>query len=286
MAGFNLGVIDGRAVLIEKGRARDVAQHAPDLFGPDPMTLLRQWSDFSAWACEQRLDDSDRSFTDADLGLCVPAAPNVYGIGVNYHDHIAEAGMDVPQTPMVFAKFTSCITHGTGEIPLTSNRVDWEAELVVVIGDGGRDIDAGDWNRAVAGFCVGQDISDRRQQFSSKPPQFSLGKSARGFGPIGPYITSLGSFKNPDDLAISCAIDGETMQSSRTGKMIFPVGELIAHISRWCELLPGDLIFTGTPGGTGGLQDPRRYLAPGETLKTTIEGIGSITNTCTAPINA
>lgn len=281
MAGFNLGVVKGRASLIKNGRARDVATHAQGQFGTDLMELLAQWSEFSAWACKQCINETDPKINESDLGLCIPASPNIYGIGVNYQDHIEEAGMEAPINPMVFAKFTSCLTHGTGEIPLTSNRVDWESELVVIIGRGGRNIDPKNWKDVIAGFCVGQDISDRRQQFSNKPPQFSLGKSAKGYGPIGPYITSIDSFKNPTDLAISCSINGKKMQSSRTSQMVFSIPELLAYISQWCELLPGDLIFTGTPGGTGGLRDPRRYLAAGDVLETSIEGIGSITNICT-----
>jgi len=189
--------------------------------------------------------------------------------------------MELPKYPMVFAKFPSCLAGPTADIALTSNRVDWEAELVVVIGKGGERIAAKDALKHVAGFCVGQDVSDRRQQFSDKPPQFSLGKSAKAYGPIGPSVVSLDSFSNPDDLAISCDLNGERVQASRTSQMIFPVPELIAFISKWCELAPGDLIFTGTPGGTGAVRDPRRYLQPGEVITTEIEGIGRIRNRCT-----
>lgn len=282
MTGFNLGVVKGRAVLIDNGRARDVEVHSQGRFSSNVMALLAQWPKFSTWAIEQSIEEDDPQIDKSDLELCVPASRNIYAIGVNYHDHIEEAKMEIPTTPMVFAKFPSCLTHGTGEIPLSSNRVDWEAELVVVIGCGGHNINPIDWKDVVAGFCVGQDISDRRQQFRNKPPQFSLGKSSKGFGPIGPYITSLDSFKNQNDLSISCSVNGEIMQSSRTKQMIFSIPELIAYISQWCELYPGDLIFTGTPGGTGGLRSPRQYLVSGDVLKTSIEGIGSITNICTA----
>lgn len=279
MSGFSVGVADDRTFIVKNGRMREVCSFAPG-FGTKVREILERWDEFLALANFEVLGAKDPVVLEDLLNLCVPATSNVYAVGVNYYDHVEEAGMETPREPMVFAKFPSCLTHGRGEILLTSDRVDWEAELVVVIGKGGRNISRADWKAAVAGFCVGQDISDRRQQFKSNPPQFSLGKSAKGFGPVGPYIRSLDSFIDPDDLEITCKINGETVQHGRTGRMIFSVGDLIEYISHWSELRPGDLIFTGTPGGTGGLRSPRRYLRPGDILETSIEGIGTITNTC------
>jgi 2,4-diketo-3-deoxy-L-fuconate hydrolase len=124
-------------------------------------------------------------------------------------------------------------------------------------------------------------VSDRRLQFASQPPQFSLGKSRATFGPIGPAIVSLDELANPLDLAITCDLDAERMQTSRTNQLIFGVPELIAYLSRHCELLPGDLIFTGTPGGVGSVR--KRYLKAGETIRTEIEGVGMLVNRCVAP---
>jgi 2-keto-4-pentenoate hydratase/2-oxohepta-3-ene-1,7-dioic acid hydratase in catechol pathway len=280
MNGVRLSCAGGRAVLEIDGRLIDIADRSGGRFAADPMAVLDQWDAFSDWAREQAPNGSEATINESTLGVCVPRPRSVFGIGVNYRDHIEEAGMDAPTSPMVFTKFPSCLASPTAEIPLTSNRVDWEAELVVVIGQGGNRITAEQAMKHVAGYCVGQDISDRRQQFSDKPPQFSLGKSAKAYGPIGPSVVSLDSFADPHDLAISCEIDGERMQNSRTSQMLFGVPELIAYISRWCELAPGDLIFTGTPGGTGGVRDPRRYLKPGETITTEVERIGRIRNTC------
>ncbi|OGA73037.1 MAG: hypothetical protein A3G27_02345 [Betaproteobacteria bacterium RIFCSPLOWO2_12_FULL_66_14] len=281
MNGVHMSRAGGRAVLEADGRLIDVEKRSGGRFSSDPMSLLAHWEAFTEWARTQRPHGTEPAIEENMLELCVPRPRSVFGIGVNYRDHVEEAGMELPKYPMVFAKFPSCLAGPTADIPLTSNRVDWEAELVVVIGKGGERIAAKDALKHVAGFCVGQDVSDRRQQFSDKPPQFSLGKSAKAYGPIGPSVVSLDSFSNPDDLAISCDLNGERVQASRTSQMIFPVPELIAFISKWCELAPGDLIFTGTPGGTGAVRDPRRYLQPGEVITTEIEGIGRIRNRCT-----
>jgi 2-keto-4-pentenoate hydratase/2-oxohepta-3-ene-1,7-dioic acid hydratase in catechol pathway len=132
----------------------------------------------------------------------------------------------------------------------------------------------------VAGYCVGQDVSDRGLQFSDRPPQFSLGKSRATFGPCGPAIVTLDELVDPLDLAIRCDLDDETVQQSRTREMIFNVPELLGYLSRHCRLLPGDLIFTGTPAGVGSVRDPRRYLQVGETITTEIEGLGQLVNAC------
>jgi 2-keto-4-pentenoate hydratase/2-oxohepta-3-ene-1,7-dioic acid hydratase in catechol pathway len=158
--------------------------------------------------------------------------------------------------------------------------VDFEAELVVAIGRRGRRIPpAAAWDH-VAGLCVGQDVSDRAQQFADRPPQFSLGKSADGFGPIGPALVSPDAVSDPDDLAITCDVSGARVQASRTREMIFPVAELVVFLSRWCTLEPGDLIFTGTPAGVGSVRKPPRWLAPGDVIETEIEGLGKLVNRC------
>jgi 2,4-didehydro-3-deoxy-L-rhamnonate hydrolase len=280
MTGIRMTCTAGRAALEHNGRLIDVEKRSGGKFSADPMSLLADWDAFSDWARKQGADGSEPAVDENRLDLCVPRPRSVFGIGVNYRDHGQEADMELPKCPMVFTKFPSCLAGPSADIPLTSNRVDWEAELVVVIGRGGQRIAAKQALQHVAGYCIGQDISDRRQQFSDKPPQFSLGKSAQAFGPIGPSVVSLDAFADADDLAISCDLNDERMQDSRTSRLIFPVSELIAFISRWCELAPGDLIFTGTPGGTGALRDPRRYLQPGDVITTRIEGIGQIRNRC------
>jgi 2-keto-4-pentenoate hydratase/2-oxohepta-3-ene-1,7-dioic acid hydratase in catechol pathway len=133
----------------------------------------------------------------------------------------------------------------------------------------------------VAGYCVGQDISDRKMQFADHPPQFSMGKSADTYGPIGPAVVSLDAFDDAENLAIRCDVNGESMQDDRTSGMIFSVPEQIEFLSRYCTLEVGDLIFTGTPAGVGSVREPRRYLADGDIISSVIEGVGALCNRCT-----
>ena len=135
--------------------------------------------------------------------------------------------------------------------------------------------EADSWSH-VAGLTVGQDISERILQLGSKPPQFSMGKSFPGFGPTGPWLVTLDEFANPDDLELGCSINGEDVQKSRTSNLIAPVPKIIATLSETVPLLPGDIIFTGTPAGVGMARDPQRWLAPGDDLVTYIEGIGEL----------
>ena len=191
-------------------------------------------------------------------------------------------GLEVPETPVVFTKFPSCLVGSRADVVLSSDYVDWEVELVVVIGRGGRGIAEARALDHVAGYCVGQDISDRKLQFRDKPPQFSLGKSVDTFGPIGPAVVSLDAFADSNDLALECVVAGERMQDGSTRDMIFPVPALIAFLSSLCTLEPGDLVFTGTPAGVGSRRTPRRYLAAGDVIVSTIAGIGTLVNRCVA----
>lgn len=283
MAVVKLVNVAGRAGLDCAGHFVDVEARSGGRFGSDPMALLGEWAAFCEWAngCEAR--DGDPPIDPASLGPPVPRPQSVFAIGLNYRDHAAEAGLEAPKSPMVFTKFPSCLVGPRADVPLTSNTVDWEVELVVVVGRGGNRISEDRALDAVAGYCVGQDISDRRLQFSDRPPQFSLGKSAAAFGPMGPAVVPLAAVRDPLDLELGCEIDGESVQSSRTSQMIFNVPELVAYLSTTCALAPGDLIFTGTPSGVGSVREPRRYLKSGEVLRSHIEGLGELENRCVDP---
>ena len=278
---MRLGNLRGRAVLLSRDMTRgvDLESASAGRFGADPMLALASFEALRAFAAS--LDLSGAPAIDASaLGPCSPRPRAVFGIGLNYRDHAAEAGLPVPKDPLVFTKFPSCLVGPTSDVIVFGDRVDWEAELVVVIGKRAENVAEARALDFVAGYCCGQDVSDRKLQFASQPPQFSLGKSRATFGPIGPAIVTLDELAKPLDLAISCDLDGERMQSSRTDQLIFGVPELIAYLSRHCELLPGDLIFTGTPGGVGSVR--KRYLKPGETIRTEIEGVGTLVNRCIA----
>ena len=272
----------GRAGLDVAGRFVDLERHSENRFSSDPMAVFSQWEAIRAWAETQSPDDAGPLVEPVKLGPPVPNPTQVFAIGLNYRDHAEEANLPIPDSPMVFTKFPSCLVGPNAEVPLTSDRVDWEVEQVVVIGREAERVKAARAWDYVAGFCVGQDVSDRRLQFAGKPPQFSLGKSSKAFGPIGPALVSLDEFSDPDALSLRCWVAGELMQESTTKNLIFSVPELIETISNYCVLRPGDLIFTGTPGGVGSVREPRRYLAVGETIESEIEGIGRLSNLCIA----
>jgi 2-keto-4-pentenoate hydratase/2-oxohepta-3-ene-1,7-dioic acid hydratase in catechol pathway len=186
--------------------------------------------------------------------------------------------MDVPEVPVIFTKFRSAITAPDSDVELRSDFCDYEGELVAVIGPGGRDITAGDAWDHVAGLCVGQDVSDRAVQMAATPPQFSLGKSFDTFGPIGPVVVSPDELDDPTSLRITTRVNGERRQNGSTDDLLFDIPTLVSYLSHITTLRPGDVIFTGTPGGVGVAQG--LFLADGDVITTTIDGIGTITNRC------
>jgi 2-keto-4-pentenoate hydratase/2-oxohepta-3-ene-1,7-dioic acid hydratase in catechol pathway len=185
--------------------------------------------------------------------------------------------MEVPDNPLVFTKFPSCLVGPRAAIELRSDHVDYEGELVVVIGQGGKDIAEKDAWDHVVGLMVGQDISDRRVQFAAKPPHFDLGKSFDTFGPIGPLMVAPNAV-NRNALRIVTEVNGEVRQDGTTDQLIFSIPFLIAYLSRVTTLSTGDLIFTGTPEGIGASQG--KFLADGDVVTTRIEGLGVLENRC------
>jgi 2-keto-4-pentenoate hydratase/2-oxohepta-3-ene-1,7-dioic acid hydratase in catechol pathway len=263
-------------VLIREDRALDLAEASEGRFGPDVLSALGQWDEVRAWAEEAPRYEA-ASITVAELGPPVPNPRQVFAIALNYRPHAAEAGYEPPESPLVFTKFPSCIAGPVTTVRLPEGKVDWEIEVVAVIGRGGSNIPrASAWD-AVAGITVGQDLSERVLQMTGKPPQFSMAKSYPGFGPTGPVAVTPDELPDRDDIGFSCLLDGEVMQSGRTAEMIFPIDDLVSRLSAVCELYPGDLIFTGTPAGVGNRRTPPRYLQPGETLVSRVEGVGEIT---------
>jgi 2,4-diketo-3-deoxy-L-fuconate hydrolase len=277
-----LANVKGRASVVFGSRVVDVERAASGRFSADPMAALQQWDAFVAWAAGLRDSQADAALHEGELGPPVPRPSKVFGIGMNYRDHAKEGGMEIPKSPVVFTKFPNCLVGPRADVMLSSAFVDWEVELVVVIGRRGRRIPEAQAFDYIAGYCVGQDISDRRIQFTDMPPQFSMGKSIDTFGPIGPAVVSIDTFPDPNDLALSCDVAGERMQSARTSDMIFAVPQLVAFLASMCTLEAGDLIFTGTPSGVGSTRNPRRYLKDGEEIVSTIEHVGTMVNRCVA----
>lgn len=271
----------GRAVLVVGEQIVDVEQASKGRFSADPMAVLAKWDDFASWGAGIGAAAATGKLDDTALGAPVPRPSKVFAIGLNYKSHAQESGMDLPTQPLVFTKFQNCLCGPRADVQLMgSGFVDWEVELVAVIGRRAKAIAEAKALDFVAGYTIGQDISDRKLQFSDKPPQFSMGKSLDTFGPLGPAVVSLDAFANPNDLALTCHIGDEQVQSARTADMVFGVQPLIAYLSGFCTLEPGDIIFTGTPAGVGSGRNPRRYLKPGETIISSIEGIGTLTNKC------
>jgi 2-keto-4-pentenoate hydratase/2-oxohepta-3-ene-1,7-dioic acid hydratase in catechol pathway len=279
-----IGNVNGRLMLVEPetNSGVDVATLSHGRFGPDPQSVYAVWDDFREFVASSGWQDQPkRHFTEAELGPPVPAPSQVFAIGLNYRDHVAESGFEIPVSgPVVFTKFPTSITGPYGEVILpTGGHTDWEAELVVVLARRAYQVDASQAWDYVAGLTVGQDLSERLLQMAADPPQFSLGKSFPGFAPTGPWVVSVEEFSDPDDLQLTCEINGEEVQNARTSRMIFPVPELIAQLSSVLPLEAGDLIFTGTPSGTGIGRSPQRWLTKKDQLISRIDGIGHLCQT-------
>jgi 2-keto-4-pentenoate hydratase/2-oxohepta-3-ene-1,7-dioic acid hydratase in catechol pathway len=275
---MRLANLGGRAtLLVSDTEGVDVATASNGAFGPNLATVYDAWPAFRAWASTASLD-SLVPVVRADLRSPSPEPRQVLAIGLNYAEHAAESGFDVPDTlPPTFTKFRSALSGPDSVVTLPDGgRTDWEVELVVVIGRAAHRVAEADAWDYVAGLTVGQDLSERTTQQAGPAPQFSLGKSYPGFAPVGPWLVTPDELPDRDDLILGCSVDGEDVQDGRTRDLIFSVPALIARLSRIVSLYPGDLIFTGTPSGVGLGRTPQRFLAPGNRLDSWIEGIGEL----------
>ena len=274
--------LDGRLVVLAGDGAIDVEAASAGRFGSDPQAIYSDWDAFRDWASD--VDSTTAmDFDPARLRQPLTAPPQIFAIGLNYYDHAAESGFTAPDQPAVFTKFVSSLAAPYVEVALPTGTVDWEVELVAIVGRLCRNVSAVDAWDHIAGLTVGQDLSERTSQLSGPVPQFSLGKSYPGFSPIGPSIVTPDELSNPDDLEMGCSINGELLQKVRTTDMIFTIPELIASLSAVLPLYPGDIIFTGTPAGIGHARSPQRYLRAGDELSSWVEGIGEIRQTFTGP---
>lgn len=267
----------GRAVIVLGDQVADVAAVSAGAFGPDPMAIYSRWDDFVAFAAT--VDETTGPLEPASLGNPVPAPRQVFAIGLNYRSHAEESGMAIPEVPATFTKFPESLSGPFDDIPITGTSIDWEVELVVVIGRDARHVPSERAWEHLAGVTVGQDISDRHLQFAAGM-QFSLGKSRVGFGPMGPWVVTPDELPDPNDLALGCSVDGEVVQDARTSDLIFDVPTLVAELSSVLQLRAGDVVFTGTPSGVGMTRQPARSLAPGQVLESWIEGVGTLRNRC------
>ncbi|MBB4920557.1 fumarylacetoacetate hydrolase family protein [Streptosporangium saharense] len=213
----------------------------------------------------------------------VPVAPlrpgKIVAIGLNYLDHIREAGMDKPERPLMFAKFPSSVIGPGDEIVIDdelTERVDWEVELAAVIGSPLRYASEREALAGVAGYTVANDVSARDLQFADG--QWTRGKNLDTFCPLGPVVVTPDEIGDPQALALRTVVNGETVQNSTTAEMLFGVAELLSYCSRAFTLEPGDVVLTGTPWGCGEFMTPRRSLRPGDVVEVSVEGIGTLRN--------
>ena len=246
--------------------------------GSNRQAIYDRWAEFRSWAEPADLP-AGAEFDAAGLGAPAPAPRQLLAAGLNYRDHADESGFAAPEgLPPVFTKFAPLVSPARS--PRCGCRpgghTDWEIELVVVIGTRAWQVAESEAWRHVAGLTIGQDLSERISQLAGPAPQFSLGKSLPGFTPMGPCLVTPDEFADPDDLGLRATINGEQVQKARTSQLIFPVPALISRLSARLPLLPGDVIFTGTPAGVGLGRDPQRWLADGDELVSAIEGIGEL----------
>ena len=275
---FKLANIEGRAALVDGENYYDLETISNGKFSNDTSNALTNLAGLSELSEDLSKSEPTGLLHDVKIDAPISAPKNCYAVGLNYRNHAEEAGMDIPSVPMVFTKHTTCLVGPNSTIEMRSDHVDYEAELVAVIGHPGKDILKDNaWNH-VAGLCVGQDISDRTVQFSSKPPQFNLGKSFDTFGPMGPYLVSPDSLQNKESLQIECKVNQEVRQKDNTNDLIFDIPSIISYLSEIVTLNTGDVIFTGTPGGVGVMEG--KFLKDGDVLRTSIEGLGTLKNDC------
>jgi 2-keto-4-pentenoate hydratase/2-oxohepta-3-ene-1,7-dioic acid hydratase in catechol pathway len=265
--------IDGRLAMAVGDGWADVAKASGGRFAPDPQAIYERWDEFRAWAADGF--DATSALVTGEQGNPVPAPRQLIAIGLNYREHAIESKLAIPEHPVVFAKFQSSLVGPDAVVELPSDGVDWEVELVVVIGRTAHQVPVEEAWEHVAGLTIGQDLSWRQVQTRGPAPQFSIGKSYPGFSPLGPVVVTPDEFDDKDDLRISCSLDGEVLQDGRTSDLIFPVADLVHRLSQSLTLYPGDVIYTGTPKGVGMGRTPARFLTPG-TLVSSIEGIGDL----------
>ncbi|ATR21474.1 Fumarylacetoacetate hydrolase family protein [Roseomonas mucosa] len=252
------------------GRIRDLSAVVPDIGGPvlsrDGLARLRDLSPA----------DLPLAPEGVRLGACVAGTGNFIAVGLNYADHAAESGMAVPSEPVLFNKAPSCIVgpDDTVLLPPGSTKSDWEVELAVVIGERASYVSEAEALDHVAGYCVCNDVSEREYQLE-RGGQWTKGKGCPTFGPLGPWLVTKDEIGDVQDLRMTLAVNGETVQDGSTRTMVFQVPFLVSYISRFMALMPGDVITTGTPPGVGMGMKPPRYLRGGDRMRVEIQGLGA-----------
>lgn len=260
-------------LLDEEGRVRDLSGVLADI---DASTLAPQ-----RLAALRALDARRLPLVAEPVRYGVPwtGVRKFIAVGLNYCAHAAESGMPLPEQPVLFPKWTSCLSGADDDIawPHAQCQLDWEVELGIVIGTQARYIPEAQALRHVAGYCLANDVSDRHFQLHGGAGQWGKGKGFDGFGPVGPWLVTADEVLDPQALELWLTVNGQTMQRSSTTDMVFGCAALVSHCSRFMTLEPGDLIITGTPQGVGLGQKPPRFLQPGDVVQLGITGLGTQT---------
>ena len=262
-------LLDGRAIPIQGAGFASVLEVIEG--GAEAQTRVRRW--IAGPASSHGLDPAGLTFAAP-----IPRPPKLICIGLNYRDHAAESKLAIPEVPTMFAKFPTAVI-GPGQpivLPKNSTKPDYEAEFAVVIGRRGRHVAENDWRDYVFGYTILNDVSARDFQMATS--QWMIGKTFDTFAPFGPAIVTADEIADPHSLRISLTLNGETMQDSSTGNLIFKLPQLIAYLSSVFTLEPGDVIATGTPAGVGFARKPPRWLRPGDEVRIQIEGLGELVN--------
>lgn len=256
--------------------ARVDGEHVVTLSAPDVGALLTdpQWRQAAESGSGERLP-----LDAVSLAPVIPRPSKIFCVGLNYRTHILEMGRDLPSVPTLFGKFAASLLGARDQIvlPSVSEEVDWEAELAVVVGSPLRRATPAQAAAAIAGYAVLNDVSMRDWQW--RTTQWLQGKTFENSTPVGPWLTTADEV-DASDLEVRCEVDGVVMQRSRTSDLLFTPADILAYASQIITLEPGDLIATGTPGGVGAARDPKIFLAPGQVLRTVIEGLGECVNEC------
>ncbi len=280
LATFSQGSASELGVVLNGERIVSLSRAAPSL-ARNMIDLIARWSQVEGEVRRIAAEAKDPlALADVHLHAPVRRPGKIMAIGLNYADHIAESNMGTPEHQLWFTKAVTSINGPFDpiQIPKVSQAVDYEAELVAVIGTGGRHISKDKAASAVFGYCVGNDVTERAWQH--RTPQWSVGKSFDTHAPIGPWITTADEVADPHNLGIRGLVNGELRQNSNTSNLVFNIWDQIEHLSKAMTLEAGDLIFTGTPGGVGAGFKPMKFLQPGDRSRIEIDGLGAIEGVC------
>jgi 2,4-didehydro-3-deoxy-L-rhamnonate hydrolase len=256
-------------ILDSEGRIRDLSAHVSDISGetisPKALAKLKKIN----------IEKLPLVRGKPRIGSCVANPQKFIAIGLNYADHAAESGLALPAEPVVFTKQVSCLSGPNDDVtlPPKSKKGDWEVELGVIIGTRAKNIKKADALKYVAGYCTINDLSEREFQ-AERSGQWTKGKSYDTFGPIGPWLVTADEVKDPQKLSMWLELNGKRVQNGSTSTMVFGVAHIVAYLSEFFTLMPGDIITTGTPPGVGMGMKPPKYLKPGDKMKICVEGLG------------